>query len=397
MIELLLVLFLAVTAFAAVIILDFFIKIFIFLFSEDDTPPEAKLRSHIALNTLLFISAALSVYFLLRSFKLGGIYGSWYYVILIAFLFGFFILVKTFLNGFIGKIKKEFLVNINGFAAIMYILLIPLTFPAYLVLKKHKQAIAENKISPNLSEDELLDIIEQDSELEEDEKDMITSIIGLSDIKANEIMIPRTSVVAVDTEEDYDSIIKLFKSKGFSRIPVYRENIDEIIGVLYVKDIIGVSKEAFSLSNLMRKPVFMPETVKLDELLKIMIEKKMQLIVILDEYGGTAGIVTMEDIIEEIIGEVEDEYEKHSKEIDKIEKNTYKIKASLEIEYINETLGVQIPKAENIETIGGFILSVFEKIPQKGETLEYHNLHFRILESDERKIKWVLLNVKQKT
>ena len=208
-------------------------------------------------------------------------------------------------------------------------------------------------------------------------------------------MIPRTALEAVEHDTTMPQVLKIFKNKGFSRLPVYRENPDNIVGILYIKDLIGLTAEKFNLEELMRKPIFMPETVKLDELLKLMIEKKMQMMIILDEWGGTAGMVAMEDIIEEIIGEIEDEYDKHHKDIEKIEKNTYKIKASVEIEVIEEKLNIELPK-EDVETVGGFVLTLLERIPKKGETFEYKNLHFRILDSDERKINWLLINVRQK-
>ena len=178
-------------------------------------------------------------------------------------------------------------------------------------------------------------------------------------------------------------------------MPVYKENLDNIVGILYLKDLIGILKEDFVLSKFVKRPIFMPETVKLDELLKVMIEKKMQMIIILDEYGGTSGILTMEDIIEEVVGEIEDEYDTHRKDIEKVDKNTYKVKASVEIEDINEKLEINIPK-QDVETVGGFVLTLVERIPKKGETFKYNNLHFRILDADDRKINWLLLSIKQK-
>ncbi|MCK4642019.1 CBS domain-containing protein [bacterium] len=376
-----------------VLVISFLSKVMVYLSPGEEISADKKFRAIIGLMLLNITSLGVLVYIYSLPQVLNPIF--WEFV-----LMGFFLLyaslISVFLNKFSHNLTGKNVKTLLNFGNLMYYFpFFPLSIAISVILKSSKSKIVSRDYPIYLTENQLKNIIEKDSELEEEEKDMLTSIIGFSNIKASEIMIPRTALEAVEHDTTMPQVLKIFKNKGFSRLPVYRENPDNIVGILYIKDLIGLTAEKFNLEELMRKPIFMPETVKLDELLKLMIEKKMQMMIILDEWGGTAGMVAMEDIIEEIIGEIEDEYDKHHKDIEKIEKNTYKIKASVEIEVIEEKLNIELPK-EDVETVGGFVLTLLERIPKKGETFEYKNLHFRILDSDDRKINWLLINVRQK-
>ncbi|MCD6578576.1 CBS domain-containing protein [bacterium] len=377
-------------------VIDFFIgKVLNLSFTNEDNSL-LKLKGLIGLELLNIIFILATLYFSILTLDFLKV---WYFILILLFIF---VITYLFIRMLLAKISlsanskimKSFM-NI-GLSMFWFPIFLPITAPFFLLFKKRSNEIFSHNYPSYLTEEQLLKIIERDSELEDGEKDMLTSIIGFSSIKANEIMIPRTEVISVNNDEKYENILKLVKAKGFSRLPVYKEGLDNIVGVLYVKDLIGLEIDDFNIEKLMRKAVFMPETAKLDELLKTVIEKKVQIMIILDEYGGTSGIITLEDIIEEIVGEIEDEYDKHTKEIEKIEKNKYKIKSSIEIEVISEKLNIHLPKIEGIETIGGFILYYMEKIPKKGETMEYNNIHFRILDADERKINWILMTIRHK-
>ncbi len=389
--------FILVLAFIIFTGIDFFVGKVLNMSFTNDGNLRTKLRSLIGLEFLNIIFLSLVLYFSFLLFRNGN---NWFFIVII---FLSFVLLYMLCRMLLAKIKftasshsLKFIMNV-GLSMFWFPIFLPITELFYLIFRKKAGTIFSHNYPSYLTEEQLLKIIEKDSELEAGEKDMLTSIVGFSNIKANEIMIPRTEVTSVSIDETYGNILKLVKAKGFSRIPVYKEGLDNIIGVLYVKDLIGLNADAFNIEQLIRKAVFMPETAKLDELLKTVIEKKVQIMIILDEYGGTSGIITLEDIIEEIVGEIEDEYDKHTKDIEKIEKYKYKIKSTVEIEVIAEKLNINLPKIEGIETIGGFILYYMEKIPKRGETMEYNNIHFRILDSDERKINWILLTLRHGT
>jgi CBS domain containing-hemolysin-like protein len=379
-----------------IIFSNFFSKVLIYLSTKKEIPDGKRFKTLIGIETFLVILYLFLAFLLITLFK-NGFINKWWEIIIIVLFTLYFALANVFTNKFSHNITEKQINNIFGLGLILFYVpfFLPVTFLIFILLQKQKKEIISKNFPIYLTENQLRTIIEKDSELEKDEKDMLTSIIGFANIKASEIMIPRTSVVSIGKDAEFGNILSLFKEKGISRLPVYKENLDNIVGILYLKDLIGISKEDFILSKFVRKPIFMPETVKLDELLKVMIEKKMQMIIILDEYGGTSGILTMEDIIEEVVGEIEDEYDTHRKDIEKVDKNTYKVKASVEIEDINEKLGINIPK-QDVETVGGFVLTLVERIPKKGETFKYNNLHFRILDADDRKINWLLLSIKQK-
>jgi len=227
--------------------------------------------------------------------------------------------------------------------------------------------------------------------LDEEEQEMIENVLELSDTTADEIMTPRTDIVAVEVNSDLQTILETIDTAGHTRVPVYKENIDNIIGVVYAKDLlteIGRSGADFNLRNKMRDPYFVPETKPIRTLLHEFQNRKLHIAVLLDEYGGTTGIVTLEDILEELVGEITDEYEEKPPEhIKKIDQNTFEVDARTYIDDLNDQFELNLPENEDYDTIGGFVFSHLGYIPKTGKSFDYENLKFTVASAEPRRIK----------
>ena len=249
----------------------------------------------------------------------------------------------------------------------------------------------EHGREPNfISEDEVKYLIREGRKsgvFESSEEDLIHSVFRFTDTVVKEVMVPRTEIVAVETGNDIDVILRTMNEKGFSRLPVYSETIDNIIGVVYLKDILALHMEnrQFQLESVLRKPYFVPPNKNVSVLLKEMREKRIHLALVGDEYGGTDGLVTMEDIIEEIVGDIRDEQERELREIHEIAANRYVVDGRTDIGQLNKKLGVQLPE-EEFETIGGFVLGLFGRLPSEGDQVKFGNLMFTVLRLRKNRI-----------
>jgi len=246
-----------------------------------------------------------------------------------------------------------------------------------------KKSIKEKK---EITEEDLITLIEvgkDDGVIEEEEKKMIRNIFEFGDTLVKEVMVPRVDMACIPSDTKLNSILRLIKKVGHSRIPVYEETIDNIIGILYAKDLLGIyerwyiSKEKFDLKQIIRRTYFVPENKKIDDLLDIFQKDKIQIAIAIDEYGGTAGLITMEDVVEEVVGEIIDEYDKEIKLFEITEDNTVIADGNIDIEKINEILNIEIPE-NGFETLGGFIFDLLGKVPKKGEKIKYHNIQIII-------------------
>ncbi len=244
---------------------------------------------------------------------------------------------------------------------------------------------------PNfISEDEVKYLIREGRKtgvFEPSEEDLIHSVFRFTDTVVKEVMVPRTEIVAVETGSDVDSILQTMNEKGFSRLPVYNETIDNIIGIVYLKDILSlhVENRPCQLSSVLRKPYIVPPNKNVSILLKEMREKRIHLALVGDEYGGTDGLVTMEDLIEEIVGDIRDEQEKELREIHEVAANRYVVDGRTDIGKVNEKLGVKFPEDE-FETIGGFALGLFGRLPAEGDQIRFGNLLFTVLRLRKNRI-----------
>jgi putative hemolysin len=234
-----------------------------------------------------------------------------------------------------------------------------------------------------ISEDEVKYLIREGRKsgvFEPSEEDLIHSVFRFTDTVVREVMVPRTEIVAVEAGSDIDTILRTMNEKGFSRLPVYSETIDNIIGVVFLKDILSlyVENRPFRLDAVLWKPYVVPPNKNVSVLLKEMREKRIHLALVGDEYGGTDGLVTMEDLIEEIVGDIRDEQEKELREIHEIAANRYVIDGRADIGKVNAKLGVRLPEDE-FETVGGFVLGLFGRLPEEGDQIRYADLLFTVL------------------
>lgn len=226
---------------------------------------------------------------------------------------------------------------------------------------------------------------EVDSEVQ-----MFQNALEFSGVKAREIMIPRTEIVAVELNESIENLIATFVSSGFSKILIYNENIDDILGYVHSFDMF---KKPKAIKEVLIPIVNIPETIQINEVLNILTRKRKSMAVVLDEYGGTSGIVTLEDIVEELFGEIEDEHDKDKFIEEQISDTEYLFSARLEVEYLNETYHLDIPESEEYETLGGFIVLHNEGIPTQGEVIEIPPFTFTIEACSQTKIETVRLTV----
>ena len=242
-----------------------------------------------------------------------------------------------------------------------------------------------DKKNPIITEEELKTMVtvgHEEGVLEPDEKNMINNVFDFGDSKAKDIMTPRTDIVAVDILAGYDEVINIFKEEHFSKLPVYKDTIDNIIGVISLKDIMFIDKEEFQIERYMREPFYSDETKGVSELFSQMKAQRLSVAIILDEYGGTAGMVTMEDIIEEIMGEIVDEYDEFSEEIQQVAEKEYLIDGLARIDDVNEALGTNF-ESEDMDTIGGFVIGYLGRFPNTGEKLNIDE-HKVIIEKADR-------------
>lgn len=234
-----------------------------------------------------------------------------------------------------------------------------------------------------VSEDEVKYLIREGRKsgvFEPSEEDLIHSVFKFTDTVVREVMVPRTDIVAVDAGSGLDAILRMMNEKGFSRLPVYAGAIDNVTGVVYLKDILALhmKDQPFVLDEALRKPYVVPPNKKVSVLLKEMRERRIHLALVGDEYGGIDGLVTMEDLIEEIVGDIRDEQEKDLREIDEVASNRYIVDGKTDIGKLNEKLGIKLPEDE-FETVGGFILGLFGRLPAEGDQVRFGNMMFTVL------------------
>ena len=243
-------------------------------------------------------------------------------------------------------------------------------------------------------QEEFLNGLEQhrtEGVLDKEEQEMIENVLELSNSTADEIMTPRTDIVAIEVSSDLQKILETITTAGHTRVPVYEDNIDNIIGLVYAKDLlteIGKTGADFKLRDKMRDAYFVPETKPLRTLLHEFQNQKLHIALVLDEYGGTAGIVTLEDILEELVGEITDEYEEIPPEpIKQIDQSTFEADARTYVDDLNDQFELNLPEDEDYDTIGGFVFSHLGYIPKSGESFDYENLKFTIAAAEARRIK----------
>ena len=281
--------------------------------------------------------------------------------------------------------------------AIFYVLFSPVTamimkLSDFILIKFFKTK--GDQVQLTFSKIELGNYIEEQLESTKDidnvdsEIQIFQNALDFSEVKVREAMVPRTEIVAIENTADLSEIKKLFTLSGLSKIPVYDDSIDDILGYVHAFEMF---KKPKSLKKILLPVVFIPETMKISEVLKLLTKQRKSIAVVLDEYGGTSGIITVEDIIEELFGEIEDEHDNVALHEHVIEEGVYEFSARLEVDYINQNYNLDLPENEFYETLGGMIVYYQEEIPSQGDVIAFENYTFEIKEVSSTKIEIVVL------
>jgi CBS domain containing-hemolysin-like protein len=255
------------------------------------------------------------------------------------------------------------------------------------LFKKRTEPTPESLLEKDFQE--LIDQGEEQGLLTPEQGHMIQSIFEFKDTIVREIMIPRTEIIAVAEEVPIQAIIDLMVKHGHSRIPIYKDNLDNVTGLLHVKDLLPYWGTPTSQSlplEVIRQPIFVPETKKIVQLLKELRGQRFHMAVVLDEYGGTSGLVTMEDIIEEIIGEIEDEYDRREPRLILLEEGKVEVDARLEIKELERHFDLEIAERD-YESVGGLIIHLLGRVPKVGEKIYYLDLEITVLDADNRRVR----------
>lgn len=373
----------------------------------------ARLLSHFIHSESRFISAmlvgnniALVIYGISFAALLQPVFARWLPEAINGELF--ILLLQTMVSSLIILIFAEFLpktlfrINPNRFLSVFALpvyIIYYLLYPLVLITIGLSEFILRFFFKMDLSNrKKVFDVVDMDNFLKEFSHDkesemegsreirIFRNAIEFPDIKVRECMIPRTEVVAVAQEEHPDDIRSIFSQTGLSKILIYRESIDNIIGYVHAFDFFRKPKD---IRPIIRPVMLVPETMHINKLLKNFIQQQKSIAVVVDEFGGTSGIITIEDIIEEIFGEIDDEYDVDNLLEKQVNENEFVFSARLEIDYLNERYGLNLPDSEEYETLGGLILNHLETIPEKGQELHVFGFLFRIIQVSEKRIELV--------
>ncbi len=365
--------------------------------------PRRLLISIIIGNTLVNVGiasiATLITSNLITKYELNATIALLVNVVVVTFIILFFseILPKIIAVKNAKTLSKHFVLPITFFFYLFY----PLSYVLDLFTQQLSAAFGADKNKFNLSEKELralVDIGEEKGALLKEEKEMIHGIFEMSGTVAREIMVPRTDMICLEKKATLNEILKTIKKHMHSRIPVYDETIDNIVGILYVKDLLPFirkrNRENFNLEKIVRPAHYVPETKRVNELLKEFQTEKIHMAIVVDEYGGTSGLVTLEDVIEEIVGEIQDEYDKESPQIQKINESTFLVDGGTLLDEINEELGLDLPTEEGVDTLAGFLLGQFGSVPKTKEKIDFNGYQFIIEKATKKRIQLVRIILK---
>ena len=278
---------------------------------------------------------------------------------------------------------------------LLSVILSPITFFIMLILRVIGKLVGMDLVSFSslISREEIDHIVAEGSEagaIEEGERKMIHGVMAFEDTRVSEVMAPRIDVFAISQEGTAEEAVKIFLESGHSRIPVYGEDLDDVTGVLYAKDLLSPlshGQKELGIKQLVRKPLFVPETMKTDEALDVMKKSRIHLAIVVDEYGGMAGVITLEDLIEEIVGDIQDEYDTETPEVLKESEGTYLVQGQINLEDLSDALGYHFDTAfEEVDTLAGMILELSGNFPKQGQTIEYGPWNIHVLEVDHHRI-----------
>ena len=294
------------------------------------------------------------------------------------------------------KRPKSMIVALATPANLFYTILIPAIRLSNLLSNglMHLLGLHKMKEEESITEAEILSMVDQGGEsgaIEDDQREMINNIFEFDDVAVSDLMTHRTDVCGIEAGASLTELRDLAVEEGYSRIPVYEERMDNIVGIAYIKDLLkyvdSEIPDRITVKDMMRDAMFVPETMRCDKLFKNMNEKRVQMAVAVDEYGGTAGIVTLEDLLEAIVGNIQDEYDDEEEEIRQISETVFHMDGTADAEEVEETLNLELPEGD-YDTLGGFLIDLLGYIPEDGSTVEvdYGGYHFTAWEIDDRRI-----------
>lgn len=343
-------------------------------------------------NIVNISSASIATVLFVSFFKNNGATVSTVVMTLVVLIFG-----EITPKSLAKEAADSFALKVAGPVTVLNTLFFPLSF-LLIHLKSAVSRLIRVEKSGGITEDELLTLVdeaEQDGGIDSGEKELFHNVIEFTDLDAGDILTPRIDVVAIDIEETPTELQKLFEETGFSRIPVYRETIDNIVGVVNEKDfhrhLRGTEN---TIESILQPALFIPPSVKISELLKQLQQKKVHIAVVVDEFGGTEGIVTIEDIVEELVGEIWDEHDTVAAEIRKIGENTFAVPASTELSEFFEHFGVE--EETDVSTVNGWVTAHIGKIPAVGDTFDFENLTVTVTATDEQRASEIEVTVHEK-
>lgn len=339
--------------------------------------------------------------------RLGIPYGTQFAVVIVTLVLSYFSLVFGELYPKRMALQHALKISLSTVKIVLFLskvmapFVILLSWSVTLLLKLTRQKTTASE--DEFSEDDVMSMVEVGQEtgfLKEEGARMISSIFAFDDKLAYEVMTARTDVFTIDIDDPQEEYVDELMELRYSRIPVYEDDMDNIIGILNIKDYLIQAKangfENIDLRKILRKPYFIPESKKIDDLFRELQTAKQHIAILIDEYGGFSGIVTMEDLVEEIVGEIDDEFDEEEPNIQKIDDNTYLLEGLISLNDLNEELDMDL-QSENSETLGGFLLEILGEIPDEDKseypTIEFENYIFQIEEVSERRIEKVRLTI----
>ncbi len=318
---------------------------------------------------------------------------SYLWILVVLVLVGIIVaLLEWVVERLVSKDPEEWVKNLGFFIQVLSFIFYPL-ISLSVWLSREQTSLQENAIV--VTEDELKLMIEagqQEGVLEQEEGQMIISIFRLGDTLTREIMVPRIEMLAIDINTHLTESLGALLDSGYSRVPVYEGRVDNVIGILYAKDLWNVWRdgngEGDDIRNLLRDPYFVPEAKKVDDLLAEMQRRRVHMAIVVDEYGGVAGVVTLEDIIEEILGEIQDEYDEEDMPYQLLEDGSYMFRGRIDLDDFNQIMDSSLPP-EEADTLSGFIYGRLGHVPENGESFEVENLHLSVEQVANRRIRLV--------
>ncbi len=286
--------------------------------------------------------------------------------------------------------------SIRFFASVFRIPARTMTFASNIVLRPFKDTTTFTE--SRMSEEEFKLMLEEGTKsgvIDKTEHRLITSIFEFTETTVREVMVPRPDVVAVNITTPREELVRIVLEEGYSRLPVYKDSIDQIKGIVYTKDLLGLLeyRNVIILQDILRPPFFVPEGMKISQLMQELQRRKLHMAVVKDEFGGTEGIITMEDIIEEIVGEIHDEYDEELKDVEQTAEGTFLLNGRLSIFEFNKRFAAEIPEDAGFETIGGFLLKLAGRIPDVQEVIPYKHMVFTIVRKSQRRIRMVTVKI----